>query len=555
MKTNSPLNSSLTVCPPVSCCRARGVRFLSWILVSAMILLVVPAATAITVLSNISNTANPSNLSVGADSPTDRFERSAQSFRTGTSNLTLNSVTLRLAASSGITGSSQPLVVYIYSSAVGSYFLNYNSGSPQITTAGVSAPNAQVGNALVAANDRPTAAGTYTYTYPGGLPLSANTTYWIVARTAETIGVYNWVWDNDSTAPTSTGGWSIDLTNYTAAIYETVSTNYPINAWQVYSGGPTLFQIDATAAAAPTVTVPGGTTTLTATTSGTAGASVNFNITGANLTGFPGNLTVTAPTNVQVSADNSTWGGTASIPYSTATLASTPVYVRLAGSGSVGTISGNVSITGGGLSAAVTKAVSGTLNPAPVAVTSLNTANATPTKAATVNWTLTFASAVTGLTASNFTLTGPAAAGLTVGTPSIASGGGLTWNIPVNTGATDGLLTLNLANATGLSAAISTSLPFTGQSYTIDKTPPNVLSVTRLTPSGQNTNATTVTFRVTYSETVALNTPEASHFQVIPVNGSNIVGTVTGVTGTTNTRDVTVNLTSGTGEFRLRVLD
>ena len=119
----------------------------------------------------------------------------------------------------------------------------------------------------------------------------------------------------------------------------------------------------------------------------------------------------------------------------------------------------------------------------------------------------------------------------------------------------DGPLTLRLANPTGLSSALSTSLRFGGQSYTIDKSPPTVVSVTRHTPSGQNTNATTHTFRVICSEAVTLNAPATSHFQVVPVNGTNIVGTMQSVTGSGGTRDVTVNLTSGTGEFRLRVLD
>jgi hypothetical protein len=197
--------------------------------------------------------------------------------------------------------------------------------------------------------------------------------------------------------------------------------------------------------------------------------------------------------------------------------------------------------------------ISGTVNPAPVAITSLSRVDGTPTNAGTVNWTLTFASAVTGVSASNFTLTGPAAAGLNVGLPTTSNN--ITWNIPVNTGATDGLLTLNLANSTGLSTAISTTLPFAGDSYTIDKTPPTVLSVVRFNPSPQTTNNPSVVFRVTYSEPVTLNLPEANRFQVVPVNGSNIVGTVTGVTGSGNIRDVTVNRTSGTGEFRLRVID
>jgi len=193
--------------------------------------------------------------------------------------------------------------------------------------------------------------------------------------------------------------------------------------------------------------------------------------------------------------------------------------------------------------------------PAPVAVTSLNTVNATPTNATTVNWTLTFASAVTGLTISNLSLTGAAATGSTVNAPG-TSNGGLTWNVPVTTGSTDGTLTLNLANATGLSTAISTTLPYAGQSYTIDKTPPTVLSVNRQTPSAQQTNNTSVVFRVTYSEPVALNAPAANRFAVVPVGGSDITGSISSVTQVSpGIYDIGVNVISGTGEFRLRVID
>jgi len=192
---------------------------------------------------------------------------------------------------------------------------------------------------------------------------------------------------------------------------------------------------------------------------------------------------------------------------------------------------------------------------AAVAVSSLNTLNATPTNAGTVNWTLTFASAVTGLTASNLSLTGAAATGSTVNAPG-TSNGGLTWNVPVTTGSTDGTLTLNLANATGLSAAISTTLPYAGQSYTIDKTPPTVLSVNRQTPSAQQTNNTSVVFRVTYSEPVTLTAPAANRFAVVPVGGSDITGSISSVTPVSpGIYDIGVNVISGTGEFRLRVID
>ncbi len=193
-----------------------------------------------------------------------------------------------------------------------------------------------------------------------------------------------------------------------------------------------------------------------------------------------------------------------------------------------------------------------TTAPAPVAVVNLNRANATPSNAATVNWTLTLASAVTGMTAANFELTGAAAAGASVGTPTTANAG-LTWTVPVTTGGTDGELTLRLANATGLSVAVN-GLPYTGQSYTMDKTPPQVQSVVRQVPAGQTTSATSLVFRVTYTE--AVTGVGTGRFALQAVNGGTVTGTVTGVTPVSaSVYDVAVSLTGGNGEFRLRVLD
>lgn len=273
-------------------------------------------------------------------------------------------------------------------------------------------------------------------------------------------------------------------------------------------------------------------------------------------------------------------------------------------------------------------------------VSSLSRANGTPTNSGTVNWTLTFGSAVTGVTASHFTL-GGTSTGAAVGTPSTGNGG-LTWTVPVTTG-TDGTLLLRLDNDTGLSSDVSTTLPFVGETYTVDKTPPDttiaafpsnpspfstasfsftgsdsgsglasfqvqldgagfasgsspanytalangshtfqvravdaagnmdptpasyawivdttppqILSINRQNPSGQGISATGVTFRVTYSKPVTLNAPATARFAVVPVGGSSITGTVTGVSGSGVTRDVTVSITGGTGEFRLRAVD
>lgn len=94
-------------------------------------------------------------------------------------------------------------------------------------------------------------------------------------------------------------------------------------------------------------------------TVGAASASQNFSITGANLSGVPGQITVTAPNaNFQVSLDNSTWSSSVNVPYTSATLASVTIYVQFTPQ-AVGPISGNLSITGGGITTPVLVAVSG----------------------------------------------------------------------------------------------------------------------------------------------------------------------------------------------------
>lgn len=93
---------------------------------------------------------------------------------------------------------------------------------------------------------------------------------------------------------------------------------------------------------------------------GSTSTSQSYNIAGANLTGAPGNITITAPsTDFQVSNDNSTWAASTTVAYTTATLTSTPVWVRFSPQ-SAGTKTGNISNAGGGAPAAINVAVSGT---------------------------------------------------------------------------------------------------------------------------------------------------------------------------------------------------
>jgi hypothetical protein len=75
-------------------------------------------------------------------------------------------------------------------------------------------------------------------------------------------------------------------------------------------------------------------------------ASQTFTVSGSNI---PANLTVTAPTNFEVSLNGSSWAASQTISVTTSgasggTLSSTTVYVRLASGKSAGSYNGNVSV-------------------------------------------------------------------------------------------------------------------------------------------------------------------------------------------------------------------
>lgn len=117
-----------------------------------------------------------------------------------------------------------------------------------------------------------------------------------------------------------------------------------------------------------------------------------------------------------------------------------------------------------------------TLVPAPV-VTSITKADSDHTNAATVRFVVTFSKAVSGVSGDNFSLTGTGAASAAVGTPTTADGG-VTWTVPVTTGAA-GTLQLTLADRAGIADAQGNALynttaddgsafaPVAGPAYTI----------------------------------------------------------------------------------------
>lgn len=98
-------------------------------------------------------------------------------------------------------------------------------------------------------------------------------------------------------------------------------------------------------------------------------------------------------------------------------------------------------------------------------VTSINMASANPTVAASVDWTVTFNQSVTGVSPSNFTLVNGGLGGAPAIT--LVSGSGTTWTVTASTGTGTGTLGLNMTNVIGISPAVITSMPFTGQVYSV----------------------------------------------------------------------------------------
>ena len=87
-----------------------------------------------------------------------------------------------------------------------------------------------------------------------------------------------------------------------------------------------------------------------------------------------------------------------------------------------------------------------------------------------------------------------------------------------------------------------------GGTFTVDNTAPTVVSINRLTPSAPVVNATSVTYRVTFSEVVTGVTTGA--FQ-LTTTGTVLGAIASASTSSGATVDVTVNGVSGDGTLRL----
>jgi hypothetical protein len=177
------------------------------------------------------------------------------------------------------------------------------------------------------------------------------------------------------------------------------------------------------------------------------------------------------------------------------------------------------------------------------------------TNAQTVIFRTTFSEKVYSVNASDFTAT--AVSGAVSGTPiSVRPVGiaGTTYDITVASVTGNGELRLDLkGSGTGITDAAGNAIAggYTGgQTYTIDQQAPHVVSIQRQAPLEQNTTATEVTFRATFSEKV--KGVDINDFLITGTAGGTLAAiTPVGTSGTVY--DVKLSSISGTGTLRLDV--
>ena len=160
---------------------------------------------------------------------------------------------------------------------------------------------------------------------------------------------------NDIGTPT-TSGTTISLA---AAAYQNVVTpiTFRYYAFNVTSGA--TYSINdftfngSVSVAGPTLVTSAATLSSFSYVAGAGpSSSQTFNLSGVSLTGFPADVTVNGSANYEVSTDNSSFGASRTVAYTSATLAATPIYVRLKAGLIAGTYNAEtISISGGGATA------------------------------------------------------------------------------------------------------------------------------------------------------------------------------------------------------------
>ncbi len=189
------------------------------------------------------------------------------------------------------------------------------------------------------------------------------------------------------------------------------------------------------------------------------------------------------------------------------------------------------------------------------AVASIVRAGTDPTNAASVQWTVTFGEPVSGVGSGDFALA--RGGGLSGGTITAVTGSGTTYTVTSGTGTGTGTLGLDLADDDTIADAAGNPLGgagagngnFSGQAYSVDRTAPTASSIVRA--DANPTNAATVSWTVTFSETVS--GVDAADFALARTGAVSASAAIQSVTGSGTTRTVTATTVSGEGTLGLNL--
>ena len=177
-----------------------------------------------------------------------------------------------------------------------------------------------------------------------------------------------------------------------------------------------------------------------------------------------------------------------------------------------------------------------------------------PTNATLVHFAVTFSKPVTGVDATDFAVVAPTLTGAFIANVAFHDG---IYDVVVNTGAGDGSLQLNLVDDDSITDALGNKLGgagvgngnFAGQTFTIDKTPPALVSIALASPNP--TKAATVAFTVTFSENVT--GVDVADFLIGETGLTGNLNPV--VTGSGKVYTVTVGTDAGDGTLSLNLVN
>jgi hypothetical protein len=158
------------------------------------------------------------------------------------------------------------------------------------------------------------------------------------------------------------------------------------------------------------------------------------------------------------------------------------------------------------------------------------------TNSTQVTFEVLFSKVVSGFTAGNVALdVSGAQAGASLFTVLDSVGGAGPndlWRVTVNTAAGDGSLSIDVIGSLGtITDSLGNSVDdgFTaGEIYTVDRTAPTVQSINRFSPTNEDTNAATVSWQVTFSESVTGVT--AGNYTLVTTGGQG-AASISGVSG------------------------